>query len=69
MIGYSAYHIKEKLEELKIKTPFGKTKWHVTTIQNILCNEKYKGDALLQKTYTVDFLTKKTKKTECLDQS
>lgn len=25
----------------------------------MLSNEKYKGDALLQKTYTVDFLTKK----------
>ena len=27
-------------------------------------NEKYKGDALLQKSYTVDFLTKKTKTNE-----
>lgn len=26
---------------------------------NMLCNEKYMGDALLQKTYTVDFMTKK----------
>jgi site-specific DNA recombinase len=30
-----------------------------STIRGILTNEKYKGDALLQKTYTVDFLTKK----------
>lgn len=29
------------------------------TVKNILKNEKYKGDALLQKYYTVDFLTKK----------
>lgn len=28
----------------------------------MLTNEKYKGDALLQKGYTVDFLTKKTKR-------
>lgn len=28
----------------------------------MLANEKYKGDALLQKTYTVDFLTKKKSK-------
>ena len=27
-------------------------------------NEKYKGDALLQKTFTVDFLTKKMKPNE-----
>ena len=31
------------------------------TVKRILSNEKYKGDALLQKTYTVDYLTKKTK--------
>lgn len=31
------------------------------TIKSILTNEKYKGDALLQKRFTVDFLTKKTK--------
>jgi hypothetical protein len=29
------------------------------TIRGILTNEKYKGEALLQKTYTIDFLTKK----------
>jgi DNA invertase Pin-like site-specific DNA recombinase len=34
-------------------------KWCVSTIQGILSNEKYMGDALLQKTYTVDFLSKK----------
>ena len=40
----------------------GKDKWNATTIRRILTNEKYKGDALLQKEFTVDFLTKKTKK-------
>lgn len=64
LIGYSAYHIKEKLEEMKIKSPTGKARWHCSTVANILSNEKYKGDALLQKQYTVDFLTKKTKKNE-----
>lgn len=34
-------------------------KWHASTVLQILRNEKYKGDALLQKTYTVDFLNKK----------
>ena len=33
-------------------------------IVSILTNEKYKGDALLQKVYTTDFLTKKKKKNE-----
>ena len=40
-------------------TGAGKTKWHTSTINKILRNEKYMGDALLQKTYTTDFLTKK----------
>ena len=31
------------------------------TVESILRNEKYKGSALLQKSFTVDFLTKKTK--------
>lgn len=37
----------------------GGTKWQSTTLMSMLENEKYKGDALLQKSYTVDFLTKK----------
>lgn len=36
----------------------GNERWHTSNINNILRNEKYIGDALLQKTYTVDFLTK-----------
>ncbi|WP_197675344.1 recombinase family protein [Murdochiella vaginalis] len=42
-----------------ILTGAGKVKWHTSTINKILRNEKYMGDALLQKTYTTDFLTKK----------
>lgn len=45
-----------------IKTPSGKEKWAVTVIESILTNEKYYGAALLQKKFTYDFLTKKTKK-------
>lgn len=41
-----------------------KDKWNQSTVRSILTNEKYKGDALLQKSYTVDFLTKKTKTNE-----
>ena len=47
-----------------IPTPAGKAKWQASTVESILKNEKYKGDALLQKAFTVDFLTKKQKKNE-----
>lgn len=52
------------LEEREIPTPGGKKKWSQTTVRSILTNEKYKGDALLQKSFTVDFLTKKMKTNE-----
>lgn len=45
-------------------TPSGKQKWSQTTANSILTNEKYKGDALLQKRFTVDFLMKKMKVNE-----
>lgn len=48
-----------------IPTPGGNgTQWHPSTVNSILKNEKYKGDALLQKCYTVDFLSKKRKPNE-----
>jgi len=47
-----------------VPTPGGKEKWQCTVIESILTNEKYKGDALLQKTFTTDFLTKKMKPNE-----
>ena len=42
--------------------PTGSAKWHASTVASILSNEKYCGDALLQKYYTVDFLTHKIAK-------
>ncbi|OOM58472.1 recombinase family protein [Clostridium beijerinckii] len=57
--GKGANRIARSLEEEKIQGWNGKSKWYESTISSILSNEKYKGDALLQKTYTVDFLTKK----------
>ena len=60
--GKTPHTIAIHLTEKGIKTPGGKDKWNATTIRRILTNEKYKGDALLQKEFTVDFLTKKTKK-------
>lgn len=49
------------LTEEGIPTPGKKTVWQRATVESILRNEKYKGSALLQKSFTVDFLTKKTK--------
>lgn len=57
--GSSMDKISAGLEADGILTGAGKPKWHTSTINKILRNEKYMGDALLQKTYTVDFLTKK----------
>ena len=56
--------IARKLTEEHIPTPGGKQKWSTSCVRSILTNEKYKGDALLQKVYTTDFLTKKKKKNE-----
>ena len=60
--GYGTTYIAKELERRKIKTGTGCDTWHSNSIHSILTNEKYKGDALLQKTYTSDFLTKKKKK-------
>ena len=57
--GYSMDKIAAGLERDGILTGAGKEKWHTSTINKILRNEKYMGDALLQKTVTTDFLTKK----------
>ena len=59
--GQTPYGIKRVLEEEHIPTPAGKETWQTATILSILTNEKYKGDALLQKTFCTDFLTKKMK--------
>lgn len=56
--GSSMDKIATGLEADGILTGAGKPRWHTSTINKILRNEKYIGDALLQKTYTTDFLTK-----------
>ena len=58
MQNRSCYAIAKLLEEQQIPFSPGVYKWHTSTIKSILRNEKYKGDALRQKTYTKDFLTK-----------
>ena len=56
--GSSMDKIAKGLEKDGILTGAGKKKWWTSTINKILRNEKYIGDALLQKTYTTDFLNK-----------
>ncbi|MFM1524451.1 MULTISPECIES: recombinase family protein [Helcococcus] len=62
--GLSPYGISKKLTEEGIPTVQGKKNWASGTIKRILTNEKHRGDALLQKTFTVNFLTKEKKKNE-----
>ena len=62
--GKSPAYIARHLTECGIPTPGGKPNWRPNTIISILTNEKYKGDAILQKTFCTDFLTKKMKVNE-----
>ena len=57
--GASFLQIKRSLEADSIPNGAGHLKWHESNIHQILTNEKYIGDALLQKTYTVSILDKK----------
>lgn len=59
MDGASFLQIKRGLEADGILNGAGNTKWYESIIKQILTNEKYIGDALLQKTYTVNTLEKK----------
>ena len=54
--GKSTNAIAAMLTEEGIPTPGKKTVWQRATVESILRNEKYKGSALLQKSFTVDFL-------------
>ena len=56
----SFQNIADVLMAAGILTVTGKKKWFSSVVSSILHNEKYKGEALLQKGYTVDYLTKKT---------
>jgi len=62
--GKTINWISHYLTEQGIPTPGGKTIWGIQIIRSILRNEKYAGNALLQKTFTRDFLTKEIKKNE-----
>lgn len=62
--GKSTNAIAKHLTQQGIPTPAGKKVWQRATVESILRNEKYKGAALLQKKFTVDFLQKKMKVNE-----
>ena len=64
LYGKSPSAIATYLTDEGIPTPGGKKVWRAKVVESILTNEKYKGDALLQKKFTVDFLTKKQKVNE-----
>ena len=55
--GMSLGQIKKKLEDNQIKTASGKDVWSKSVIQEMLCNEKYMGDSMLQKYFTEDYLS------------
>ena len=57
--GYSMTNIKKMLESKGVLTAKGKKVWNESLISSILKNEKYVGDALLQKTYMLDCITHK----------
>lgn len=59
--GKTPTGIARYLTSCNIPTPASRKNWTGSTVTSILTNEKYKGDAILQKTYTEDFLTKKIK--------
>lgn len=60
--GNSLGQIKENLESSGLCTKQGKHIWSKQIIQGILCNERYTGDMLLQKTYIENCINKKSKK-------
>lgn len=64
MEGMTPGRIVKMLMQRGIPAPGGGDKWYTHTINSILTNEKYKGSAILQKKFTVDFLTKKQKVNE-----
>lgn len=57
--GAGGMVISRELRNLGYKTKRGGTSWPETTIIGIIKNEKYKGDILMGKTFTVDPISKR----------
>lgn len=62
LMGHSVSQIIADLESDGVKTARGSDKWRDHVVRNMLKNEKYIGDALLQKTFTADIFTRQSKK-------
>ena len=60
--GASLRMIRQALEAAGIPNPAGSEKWGIDQIRNILSNEKYCGDVLMQKTFIQDCISKKVVK-------
>lgn len=60
--GASLRMIRQELEAEGIPNPAGREKWGIDQIRNILSNEKYCGDVLMQKTFIQDCISKKVVK-------
>ena len=60
--GYSLAQIRQELAKREVPSPGGAAQWSTGTIKSVLSNEKYIGDALMQKTYTLDCISKKVKR-------
>ena len=60
--GMTLREIADRLKAEGIKTKAGGDTWSIASIQNILKNEKYCGDAITQKTVTIDCISKTRKK-------
>lgn len=60
--GKSLNGIADLLTQMGVRTIRGNTKWSESSIRVILTNEKYIGDAVAQKTFTVDYLLKDRRK-------
>lgn len=60
LMGHSIRMIKAELEQDKVPTASGGETWSESAIRNILKNEVYCGDVLLQKTYVSDCISKKS---------
>ena len=62
LMGQSIHQICKDLTADGVKTARGKDTWHDSVVQGMLQNEKYIGDALLQKTYMADLFTHEQRK-------
>ena len=60
--GQSLNDIADLLTKMRVSTIRGNTRWNGSSIRVILTNEKYIGDAMAQKTFTVDYLLKDRRK-------